>query len=130
MGEGAIGVVDGWLHPGDPRFSGRMALAAQGPGGWTETSYGDLDVASARVADRLAGLGVGSGDRVVIARPTGDEWVVALFGAWRQGAVAVPVDPRLAPDDVHGLVERTRGGRLVSGPPGACPGATPGRSRP
>ncbi len=56
--------------------------------------YAKLD----RVADRLAGhlhrLGVACGDRVVLYLPNDREFVYALLGVLRLGAVAVPVNVR------------------------------------
>ena len=45
-----------------------------------------------RVAGALAALGVGHGDRVGILAHNGMDYLMAMFGAWRLGAVAAPVD--------------------------------------
>ncbi|MGI8807433.1 MAG: AMP-binding protein [Acidimicrobiales bacterium] len=55
--------------------------------------------AAARTGSLLAGMGVGSGDRVLVVLPDGPEFAWAFLGAVRIGAIAVPVNPRLtAPD--------------------------------
>ena len=87
-------------------MAGRPALAARGPHGWTELSYGELSRAADRVACWLAGQSVGPGARVAISGEAGAEWVAALFGVWRLGAVAVPIDAGLGPHEVGPMVER------------------------
>ncbi|MEJ2862441.1 class I adenylate-forming enzyme family protein [Actinomycetospora flava] len=61
-------------------------------GAWT---YAELDAAADRVAGRLAELGVGPGDRVVLRSPNRREVPALLFGTWRVGAALVPLSPRL-----------------------------------
>ena len=52
----------------------------------------ELAVRSIRAANVLAGLGVGSGDRVAVFMETTPEWLYAWFGLARLGAVVVPVN--------------------------------------
>ncbi|HEX4247061.1 MAG TPA: AMP-binding protein [Pseudonocardia sp.] len=54
-------------------------------------SWAALDAAADAEADRLAAAGVGAGDRVLIRLGHGARFCVALFGALRIGAIAVPV---------------------------------------
>ena len=58
--------------------------------------YRELWEASGRVAAFLQRQGIAKGDRVVIWAPNRPEWVVALFGCLRLGAIAVPFDIRSA----------------------------------
>ena len=58
---------------------------------WT---YHALWQASQALAGRMAAAGVRSGDRVVLALPTGATLVCALYAAWSVGAAAVPVAER------------------------------------
>ncbi|MDN5919654.1 MAG: AMP-binding protein, partial [Pseudonocardia sp.] len=62
------------------------------PAGTTLTWSG-FDLAASAEAARLRAAGVRPGDRVVIALPDGAGFCVALFGALRADAVAVPVGP-------------------------------------
>ncbi len=74
-------------------------------GGWTDAvaflvgerafTHGQVHDGAARAAALLARLGVGRGERVLLALPDGIELVWAFLGAVRLGAVAVPVNPRL-----------------------------------
>lgn len=70
-------------------------------------SYRELWEASGRVAAFLHGRGIAKGDRVVIWAPNRPEWVVALFGCLRLGAIAVPFDIRSAPEFVAGVLGQT-----------------------
>lgn len=58
-------------------------------------SYSELLAGAHRVADGLAGLGVGAGDRVGLLMPNSAEFVEALFGIALLGAVVVPLNTRL-----------------------------------
>lgn len=70
-------------------------------------SYRELWEASGNVAAYLHGKGIAKGDRVVIWAPNRPEWVVALFGCLRLGAIAVPFDIRSAPEFVTGVLGQT-----------------------
>ncbi|TMR05700.1 AMP-dependent synthetase [Actinomadura soli] len=48
---------------------------------------------------RLAGLGVGRGTVVAVILPNRVEFAVALFAAWRLGAVVTPLNPALTADE-------------------------------
>ncbi|MGH3947428.1 MAG: AMP-binding protein [Pseudonocardiaceae bacterium] len=67
---------------------------------------------AAAVAAALAGLGVLPGERVLIMLPGGPEFVDAFTGAVRQGAVPLPVNPRLPAADVAVIATETAA-RLV-----------------
>ena len=56
-------------------------------------TWGELDATVSAEARRLAGAGVAAGDRVVIRCARGPALAVAVLGALRAGAVAVPVGP-------------------------------------
>jgi amino acid adenylation domain-containing protein len=70
------------------------AAVSDACGTWT---YGDLDLAADRVSGRLRDLGVGRGDRVVLRARNRREIAAVLFGAFRAGAVLVPLNSRLPP---------------------------------
>ena len=62
-------------------------------------THGQVHAGAAYAASILAGLGVARGDRVVIAVDDRIEFVWAFLGTLRLGAIAVPIDPALSPDD-------------------------------
>jgi acetyl-CoA synthetase len=70
----------------------RPALVWEGRNG-TRSTYGfaDLAAASARHANLLRRLGIGPGDRVACIMPRVPEAIVAMLGAFRLGAVHLPV---------------------------------------
>ena len=96
-------------------------------------SYAQLDAAATRAACRLSALGAGPGDRVALALPARRPFVEALHGCMRLGAVAVPIDLRLAETEratrcagCAVVVDAPLDGAEVSGPAGA--GASSGRA--
>jgi acyl-CoA synthetase (AMP-forming)/AMP-acid ligase II len=66
---------------------------------------GALDAAADAVAGALRQLDVDAGTPVVVMA-TGPEAIAALFGVWRAGLVAVPVNPRLTDAEVDRLLAR------------------------
>lgn len=57
-----------------------------------QLTYSQAVAEMERVAGALAALGVEHGDRVGILAHNGMDYLMALFGAWRLGAIAAPVD--------------------------------------
>src|SRR5437016_2964674 len=91
-------VVEAWLKRAVRRRPERAAVNA--------LSYERLDAAASAGARGLVARGVRPGDRVAIALPAGEDFVVALHAIWRAGAAAVPVDLR-------DREPRTAGARVV-----------------
>jgi long-chain acyl-CoA synthetase len=56
-------------------------------------TWGQLDAAADAGVAALVGLGLGPGERVVIALPTGADLALALFAVARAGLIAVPIGP-------------------------------------
>jgi len=56
-------------------------------------TYGQLDRLSTACATALADLGVRKGDRVAIVLPNCPQFFVVEFGAWKAGAIVVPLNP-------------------------------------
>jgi len=82
---------------------------------WT---YGEIARLSARFAGLLADSGVERGDRVLIALPDSADFVAALFGTLRLGAVAVMVTPEAPPELARSIVCRSGAAALLVR--GAC----------
>jgi o-succinylbenzoate---CoA ligase len=80
--------VESWLERAAARRPDRPAVNALG--------YAQLASAARGAALALTGRGVRAGDRIAIALPPGDAFCVTLHGCLLLGAVAVPVDLRLA----------------------------------
>ncbi len=91
----------------------RTALAH----GTRRVTYAELDDRVRVLAAGLAGLGVGRGDRVAYLGPNHPAFVETLFATTALGAVFVPLNARLAPEE-HAFALADTGSRvLVHAPP-------------
>jgi len=66
-------------------------------GGVDDLTYGALKEGSERFASALSSLGVRSGDRVATLMGKSRNYLIALMGIWRLGAVHVPLFTAFAP---------------------------------
>jgi long-chain acyl-CoA synthetase len=71
---------------------------------WKTWTYGDISAKVNQVADYLFGQGIGEGDRIAILSESRPEWIVALFAAFRCGAVVVPLDVKLTPPELTAIL--------------------------
>src|SRR5262245_34729402 len=77
-------------------------------------SYSDVATLANRYGNVLAGAGAGAERRVLVALPDGPEFVAALFGALKLGAVVVMANPALAPGEIEWMLEYTRARVVVT----------------
>lgn len=56
-------------------------------------SWRELELQSSAFAAGLRELGVGKGDRVALLMPNSPQMIVAQFGVWKAGGIAVPLNP-------------------------------------
>lgn len=63
-------------------------------------TYADLNDRAVAVASELAARGVAAGGRVALLAQNSIDFVVAMHGIMRLGAVVVPLNPRLTMDEV------------------------------
>jgi long-chain acyl-CoA synthetase len=70
-------------------------------------SYAQAVEAMENMAGALSSLGVAKGDRVTIFAHNGLDYLVAMLGAWRIGAVAAAVNVRFAPELEFYLTDHT-----------------------
>lgn len=97
--------------------------------GSTRLTYSELGAAAARLAGGLAGLGIAPGDRVALLLPNSAEFVIALIGIIRLGAIAVPLNIREGPSELAFVLADCGATALIHGaelaasipPPGATP---------
>ncbi|GAA3246708.1 long-chain fatty acid--CoA ligase [Pseudonocardia petroleophila] len=68
--------------------------------GDTTLTWADVDAATTAEAARLRAAGVGPGDRVAVRLANGAPFCVAVLGALRADAVAVPVGPIAVPREL------------------------------
>ena len=90
-----------WLQRTATVFPDRPALLL---GEAIIASYGDFADRVARLAHWLRGEGVASGDCVAIFATNCPEYLVALYGIWHVGAVAVPINAKLHPREAAWII--------------------------
>ncbi|MFZ2294090.1 MAG: acyl-CoA ligase (AMP-forming), exosortase A system-associated [Polaromonas sp.] len=84
--------------------------------GASSLSYGDLSASVSQFSSGLMGLGVGRSERVAIYLEKRFETVIASFGAPAAGAVFVPVNPLLKPEQVAFILRDCNVRVLVTSP--------------
>lgn len=75
-------------------------------------TYRALDAATGRFAAAMNAHSLHTGDRVALFMPNNVEYVIALFGAFRAGLVAVPVNAKLHPQELAYIL-RDSGARVL-----------------
>ena len=78
-------------------------------------SYAEVARAAEGFAARLAAAGIAKEDTVVFWAENRPEWVVALWGCWLQGVVAVPIDYRASADFLHRVAAIVRPRVVLTG---------------
>lgn len=80
-----------WIDTPPP--DGLIRVANDDGETWTTRSHVEVATAVRAFAAVLAAAGVGSGDTVAVAVPTGFDAITAIFGAWRAGAAISMLPP-------------------------------------
>ena len=94
------------LHPT------RVAIRA-GDRTWT---YAELQDEIERFAGFLAARGIGPGDRVAIWLQNRPEYVTAVYGAWRRGAIVSPLSPMLTGEEAPFFFDDSGAAALITAP--------------
>jgi o-succinylbenzoate---CoA ligase len=97
-------ILDNWLAQRAQTGPDRTALIAGG----IELSYGELEAEATRAARRLAARGVRPGATVAMMRPPDPDYVIVLHALMKLGAVAYPLNPGLAPEEVEAELGRAK----------------------
>ena len=92
------------------RFGDRSAVVD----GEVEWTWAELDHQADRFAAALAAAGVDKGDRVSIWCPNCVEWIQAVLGVWKAGAVLVPINTRFKGSEAGDILRRSRAKVLVT----------------
>ena len=90
-----------WLSVRASRDGARVAIVQ----GDARVTYADLEARSAKVAGALWAVGIRPGDRVAVALKNRVEFLEILFGTARIGAIFVPLNFRLAAEQVAYALE-------------------------
>jgi acyl-CoA synthetase (AMP-forming)/AMP-acid ligase II len=77
-------------------------------------SFADLDAESARLAQALRAMGVMRGDRVACLSQHHIECLLLTLAACRLGAVCMPVNWRLAPDEMAYIIDHGQASFLMA----------------
>jgi O-succinylbenzoic acid--CoA ligase len=96
--------LDNWLSQRAATCPDRVALIADG----VELSYAALEREATATARRLAARGARRGATVAVELDPGLEYVVALHALMKLGAIAYPLNPRLAEAERNRELERAR----------------------
>jgi len=103
-------------------YSALLATARSDPGrsflhdGGRRWTYGELLADVDAMAARLAGRGIGPGDRVVLWLPNGITWSVLFFACARLGAIAFMAGTRLRAVDLRHILQDSRAATLIWSP--------------
>ncbi len=111
-----MNAAEALLAGGDPQHD---ALAC----GDERITFDALRDSVARAASTWRRMGLARGDRVAVKLPDGIPWVVAFLGAIWAGGVAVPVNPRLPPDDWRTILGDAGFRFILAEAPGEAPPA-------
>src|SRR5919109_2533981 len=79
-------------------------------------TFAELDARTNRVANALAALGVGAGDRVGLMFANDFRFLESLFGPMRLGAVPVPLNIRMGDEALQYVLADSEARVLVAGP--------------
>lgn len=84
------------------RYGAREALIARHPSGQrASVTYRELRDSARRAALMLAGRGVKPGERVLLIGENSPDWAIAYFAIVCAGAVAVPLDHLISPEELR-----------------------------
>jgi len=106
-------ILDNWLAQRSETSPDRCALLAGG----LALSYAELEREATATARRLAARGVRRGATVALQLEPGIEYVVALHALMKLGAIAYPLNTRLAPRELEAELGRAEPALVVSGNP-------------
>lgn len=92
------------------RFEGHLALVFENQ----ELTYAELADATSRFAGGLTGLGIEPGDRVAVQLPNLPQFVIAIWGILKAGAVPTPMNPMLRKREIAYQLQDS-GAKLILG---------------
>jgi benzoate-CoA ligase family protein len=105
MADGSLNIAHYFLDARIEEGRGDRVALHTDAGRWT---YREVQALANRYANVLAAAGVAPEQRVIIALPDGPDYVGALFGILKIGAVVVMVNPDLKPDAITYFLEYSR----------------------
>jgi bile acid-coenzyme A ligase len=91
MGDEQVSLVRRIARLAEERGDERALVFIATDGSEPSFTYGDLHRRSSQLAGALAERGVGFGDRLGVSLRNSPEFVLAVFAAWKLGAVPIPM---------------------------------------
>lgn len=82
--------------------------------GDTRLSYAEYDRAVTRLANGLIAAGIGQGERVGVMVGNGIAFFLAMMGAIRMGAIAVPMSVKMSPPETAYILNHCTAAALIS----------------
>jgi len=104
--------LDNWLAQRAETCPDRLAIRGDG----TDLTYAELELEAASTARRLAAHGVRRDAVVALALDPGPEYVAVLHGLMKLGAVAHPLNTRLAEIERAAALERAEPALILDSP--------------
>jgi len=77
-------------------------------------TYAEVDEVVNRIASALAKLGISQGDKVILYIPNTKEFVFSYFAVVRLGAIVVPVNVRLATEEVRYIIQHCEAKMVIA----------------
>ncbi len=93
----------------------REALRIFGPGRALSRTYGELSIASNRLANRLRRMGLKRGDTLLLMLGNVEPLWVAMLAAMKLGVVIIPAATLLSRDDLRDRLARGRVSLVIAG---------------
>jgi o-succinylbenzoate---CoA ligase len=81
--------------------------------GWIRLSHGEMEEQIVATARKLKTLGVRRGDTVALLATNSIDWILLARAIARVGAILMPVNTRLAPDEIEGQLEQAGASLLL-----------------
>ena len=111
---GSLAQLLAWRNDECPTFP---LIHVEDEGPWL---VGHLAAAASRLADELAAVGVGRGDRVLVRLGNDERFLVALTATWLRGAAAIAMHPGAARGDAAAVIESMTAAAVIADPDDAA----------
>lgn len=102
--------LDRYLATAAGAFADRLLVVTDA----VSMTYADVDADASAVARMLAAKGVRQGDRVALLMANYPITVPLLFGIWRAGATALPLNTLYRPDELRFVLQQARPRLLIA----------------
>lgn len=109
-------IMSDWLARAAASYPAKLAIRC----GATDWTFAELDHQVNRLAQYLATVGIGDGDRVALVAANGMPCVAVVHALIRLGAILVPLNTRLAPAELIWQTQDVRADWLINDDHGAA----------